>query len=391
MLSDLSGKNELLGFSSTDEGAITAIYGTTRTWRQFLFWGNEGHWGYPNFPPDRDVGGSFGVLSNRTNYGQIPGVNIRGSGPYKNQHYSGTILTHALGLGDSGQLDGSSIAATAYNRMKPTKPNFNGFNAIWELKDLPGMLQQRLRNSPLIDISNYWLALKFGWEPLLRDIISLVQTQMNAQKRLAQLIRDNGRPVRRRVQLSNSTNQVYSATGTSYAVVVAPALVTYFYSGIPAYSDSIYQVDKIWASAQFRYWLPGGPRDINWTRNMKARIFGLNPTPRQLYNSIPWTWLIDWFTNLGDVLNNLSAEVADRLAADRFYIMREVGTEARRDVVVPLYDENLIPFSAAGTGITRSVCKTRLHGDPFGLNTSENTLTGMQLSILGALGMSRLH
>ena len=391
MQTDISAKNELIGFSHVDNGATTPVYCGTHTWRRFLFWGGEGHYGYPNFPPERDCGGAFGLVSNETHYGIIPGLKIRASGPYSNTHYSGAVVTHALGLGDASQLDGTAYGATAYNRMKPTKPNFNGFNAIWELKDLPGMFEQTLRNSPLLDISNYWLALKFGWEPLMRDIISLVKTQMDAQKRLAQLIRDNGRPVRRRITLANSVVPTFTQSGSSYAVIVAPSMVTYFFASTPQYHDTFSSVDKVWASGQYRYWLPGGPRDINWTNEMKRRIFGLYPTPRQLYNSIPWSWLIDWFTNLGDVLNNLSAEVADRLAADYFYVMREVGNQATRDVNVSFFDEQLQPFSVAATGITRSVCKTRLRGDPFGLNTAQNTLSGMQLSILGALGMSRVH
>lgn len=391
MQTDISAKNELIGFSHIDNGATTPVYCSTHTWRRFLVWGGEGHYGYPDFPSQRDVGGAFNLVANERIYGTIPGTIIRASGPYSNYHYRGTIVTDALGLGDAAQQDGSAYGATAYDRMKPTKPNFNGFNAIWELKDLPGMFEMTLRNSPLLDISNYWLALKFGWEPLMRDIISLVKTQMDAQKRLSQLIRDNGRPVRRRITLADTAVPTYTASGSSYAVVVAPSMVTYFFSGTPRYTDTISSVNRVWASGQYRYWLPSGPRDINWTNEMKRRIFGLYPTPRQLYNSIPWSWLIDWFTNLGDVLNNLSAEVADRLAADYFYVMRESGSVATRQVEVPLYDEGLNPITLSATGITRSTNKTRLRGDPFGLNTAQNTLSGMQLSILGALGMSRVH
>lgn len=252
------------------------------------------------------------------------------------------------------------------------------------------MLHQRFTGSGLHEIGDYYLALKFGWEPLLKDIRSFVQTHINAQNRLKQLIRDEGRPIKRRVTLNDSSVEYYTASGSGN--YLNPSFVSYFYADGGSYHSRAVTQHKIWASARFRYWLPLGPRDVNWTNRMKARIFGLNPTPSSIYQVIPWTWLAGWFTNVGDMIDNLNTTLVDRCAADYFYLMDNI--ENRLETTCNstyLRQETLEPVKASATGVFANGSKTRWHGDPYGYGTPENSLSGVQLSILGALGLSRLR
>lgn len=276
--------------------------------------------------------------------------------------------------------------------MKPTKPSYAGLNALYELRDVPYMLRQRF-TPDLRGASNYWLALQFGWIALLRDVRNLVNTQRNAQKRLKQLLRDNGKPVRRRINLAESRDDISVSDGSEYNAVY-PSFVSYFYAGPQQYRETFYTQERWWAAARFRYWLPGGPRDIAWTRKMMAKIFGLYPTPEVIYNAIPWTWLIDWFGNLGDVISNIDAGVADRLAADYFYVMRSFEMHRVKDSTFHFYSgpsSSSPVISGTVTMHSKSWQHARAPGDPFGFNTNQNSLTGMQLSILGALGMSKVR
>jgi hypothetical protein len=124
---------------------------------------------------------------------------------------------------------------------------------------------------------------------------------------------------------------------------------------------------------------------------MLFRLYGLRPTPSVIYNAIPWSWLIDWFSNAGDIIENLEVGVADRLAADYMYMMRENWGHVERFSTARIYRENGIIADITSTSQRLLSVKTRVLGDPFGFNTSANNLTGMQLSILGALGLSRLR
>jgi len=358
--------------------------------------GESGHYGYPKFNLP-NVGGSF-FLRKFTRSNPLVGVGEIWRGGALNQRYVGSIQASDPPFGYVGgdwvPID-SGMGSLAYNRMKPTAPSFQGLNALYELKDLPGMIKQ-LRGrfhdpkNPLKSIGNYHLALKFGWGPLLADIVNAVVTQMTAQKRLQQLLRDNGRPVRRRVILTDTSDTDPSTTGSSF-VAALPSFVTQYYVTEPRYIQKLTIHNRVWASACFRYWLPEGPRDINWTTAMKARIFGLMPTPSSVYRALPWTWLGDWFLNVGNMLENMEAGVANRLAADYFYVMHEYGAHNTNDVFVTFQrrDGTKVPVSVSS--YSDMVHKKRVMGDPFGFATPQNVLNGSQLAILGALGLSRIR
>jgi len=357
-----------------------------------LVGGSQGHYGWPHPPEFRDIGGSFVLYGSETNNGVmgVGTVTTNGPGAYSDWTYSGSIVGKCtpLDLPTTGTHP-ESYGAEAYSKMMPTAPNFQALNAIYELREVPGQLRQKMVDGNLKNISNYWIALQFGWKPLLNDIRNSVLTQIGMQNRLNQLLRDNGKPVRRRIPLAAAETELGSSSGVAYGSFDPGDFVTYFYSSDPTHSTREYQLSRVWASAQFRYWLPEGPRNVEWTRNMKAAIFGLNPSPSVVYNAVPWTWLFDWFTNTGYVLDNLSSGVADRCAADWFYVMSETHRIRESILTWNGWNEQREPVSFTTTSTSRAYSKFRTRGDPFGLAFNQNDLSPMQLSILGALGMSR--
>lgn len=365
------------------------VSGSRKLEHRDLYLGHEGHYGFPNFPPDRNCGGAFRCLSRKANIGWVSVGDIWRGGAHNSSYVGSMAASMGLpGYGDDVFLLPDSYGAEAYDRMKPTKPDFSVLNYLFELKDVPSML--RARHEKLSDIGSYYLALKFGWEPLLRDLRNLFTFQQRAQKHLAQLIRDNGRSVRRRVNLFDRELSSTQNSGSSYGVI-APIVDTWFFQEEPKFTDKVVEYDRCWASGRFKYHLPPGPRDVNWNRRMVGRLFGATPSPAVLWNAIPYSWLIDWFTNAGHVISNMDAGVADRLAADYCYIMREYGLRTSREVefVVARKSGQKIRMTSTSLGTTRYM--TRVPGSPFGFNISEESLTGMQLSILGALGLSKLR
>jgi hypothetical protein len=291
--------------------------------------------------------------------------------------------------GTEAVFNSTPWGALAYNRMKPTKPSFQVLNFLAEMRDLPHVLKQRFHFNNLKELGNFHLAAQFGWLSLLRDTQKFVQTQSVLQKRLLWLLKHNGKPVRRKVILSEINSDPVISSGQAYGVL-QPVLVTQYYARQPTWQLKTWTSSKIWASAQFRYWLPDGPRNIEWTKKMMYRIFGFQPSPSVVYNAMPWTRLIDYFANLGDLIENLEPGVADRLAADYYYLMAETSTNKVQDSVGYFVDPEGNPFTASATATVTRFRKTRVQGDPFGMNTAQNSLSGMQLSILGALGIARL-
>lgn len=339
------------------------------------------------------VGGPFNATKRRTiripthhmDIGYPPGSANAGL------QYSGVFWTTWTPPGaNASTSDLSAWGATAYSKLKPTKPSFSAINSILELRELPDLifkLQLRVR-----DVGKTHLAGQFGWVPLVNDIKSLIKLQMNAQRRLKWLLDNNGKPIRREVKLFEDTitsGPSYWTGGTGF---LSPgALLPSSYKHLPKLYTSQTEYTRIWASARFRYWLPPGPRDIEWDKKMLYRLYGVRLPPSTIYNAIPWTWLIDWFTNLGDIIDNLDPGVADRLAADYLYLMRTVERESRLDLVATLYTDRHGNSAVINTSTINFFSeKKRIVGNPFGFSVSQTPLSAMQLSILGALGLSRL-
>jgi hypothetical protein len=359
--------------------------------RQEMYSGRDGHYGYPDYPSNRNVGGMLNLYgANHVHVPSTPDLCWRGGA--NDQHYVGSFVTDIeadsfLGL----NRDGAAWGPEAYSKMKPAQPEIDLLNSMYEMREIPQVLKQRFHFNNLHELGSFHLATQFGWLALLRDTRNFVQTQRTVQNRLKQLLRDNGKPVRRRKTLVETMTAPTTTTGTFYGCL-KPILVTQYYSKEPNYRHVRYDTDKVWASARFRYYLPKGPRDVAWKKNMLYKLYGMQfPSPRMIYNAIPWSWLIDYFTNLGDVISNLDGGVADRLAADYFYVMREFRVHEERTSTGGFYRPDGSKFTVVASTVREYSQKTRLRGDPFGFNTNENSLSGMQLSILGALGLSRLR
>jgi hypothetical protein len=122
-----------------------------------------------------------------------------------------------------------------------------------------------------------------------------------------------------------------------------------------------------------------------------AELYGLEPSPTVLWNAIPWTWLIDWFTNASDMLSTLDTGVADRLAADYWYCMHEKTGTISYDCKGKFFQQNGSKFELTASVTSTQFLKYRGVGDPFGYGFNPAGLSPMQLSIMGALGLSRLR
>lgn len=365
-----------------------------------LIMGGGGHFGYPNFPAIGDVGGAFCVETRRRAWQDTYKGKIRAQGPYRTDTYDG-VLYASLGLGDF-LGDGvhvprspESYGAEAYSAMKPTKPEFNAVTSVVELRDLVPMLRQRFleKGWQNFNSGSLYLAYQFGWKPLLNDVANLYVTQQKLEKRIKQLLRDNGKPVRRRWKAHGTDPVVTTSVFTDEYGHIDPlnSFVGYFYSGSQSGVIKSTAYNDIWASAKFRYWLAAGPGDILWKPRLIAALYGAYASPAQIYRAIPWTWLIDWFGKLSVCLDNMDAGVADRLAADYFYMMCHSGTSTLKSVTGHVWNEQLEPVEIHVSTQTVVDVKSRLKGDPFGINSDHLSMNPSQLAILGALGLSRVR
>jgi hypothetical protein len=116
-------------------------------------------------------------------------------------------------------------------------------------------------------------------------------------------------------------------------------------------------------------------------------LYGGRVSPATIYKLFPWSWLIDWYATVGDVLSNLEAQLYDNLLAKYAYVMRHR--------VYSSVNESRIWLKNRGVG-QEQFCrwtqlvetKDRAKANPFGFGLTMGDLSYRQMLILGALGMS---
>lgn len=319
--------------------------------------------------------------------------------------------------------DLTSWGATGFAKYSPLKPSANSGQALVELyrDGIPNIIQKSFKT--LKEIVNSrpkagwarragedYLNTVFGWKPLVKDLQDIYKTWKHLNDQLAQIIRDNGKPVRREGTLYYNKDVDGGGGFHSYPSLSEIGFIgnqssvhaSEYLSQAPGYYKTTTTSERIWFSARFRYYIPD-VTDDRWTRNAKLALFGLNPSPSLVYEVLPWSWLVDWFTNFGDVINNISKNGIADLYADYAYTMRHY----RRDIVVTewpvvrwgygtlnkggvLEDQSHRHTSQASfTSRVRHEEKSRIAASPFGFGLQLTDLSTRQLAILTALGLSR--
>jgi len=148
---------------------------------------------------------------------------------------------------------------------------------------------------------------------------------------------------------------------------------------------------KRWFSGAFTYHLDIGERqrDQMFKAVDNARhLLGLNLDPETLWNLAPWSWLADWFGNVGDIMTNMSYFSRDQLVMPYGYIMAETSV-VQENLLYDLqwYDPRGPKSIRDKAGFIR---KQRSPASPFGFGLSDMVLDSRQMSILAALGITRV-
>lgn len=409
--------------------APTPVATPQHNWVSFVRTGDENH----GRPPYK-MGGPFfqvRVTSSFPPYGEVIGaVDIQSQN--KLRRYKGGFKAPADS--DFGQMPGFStptspratiegaltdltaVASEAWTRTKPKIQNANVATGLFEaVRETPKLLKDTalsLRDKWIAMggdqktavmrpkwVANDFLGTTFGWLPLLSDIRDVLNTYENGNRIIQRLTADNGRSIRKRRLLRESTSEQVIRQGEG-EIMLARSLFAAgadnFYSpGRKAYYEVIERLTtRTWAVGRFRYFREefdlSNPK--YHSRLMRVRrqltIYGARISPENIYNVIPWTWLGDWVTNAGSYVERLSDYLTDSLAAEYFYVMHSV----KRERVF----RNTFPFALGNEVVveaTRVVeTKQRIEAtSPYGFDVTWEDIgnSPKKQAIIAALGISR--
>jgi hypothetical protein len=323
----------------------------------------------------------------------------------------------------------SGWGAKGWNRTYPLHPIYQLGVSIGELKDLPGMVSQTvkgfqaLRNAPKAFASAFssvsgflkharslprhtgesYLYGAFGLAPMLQDLLFLLQMQEKLDKKLRWLRRHNGKSVRRKITLDETEYSEDIAQFIAPSTSCFPVLFSDCYAAWQNVPESMPILKtykrRIWFSVKWRIhipemYLPKSPFKNSFS--LIASLLGLVPDPSVIYKITPWSWLIDWFTSVGDVIANMSSLAKYGVVAEYAYVMCRETLTYKAPGRISLHSGKLSPsfqwvspdWSWSGVSTTEYQFRKREEANPYGFGITWASLSNFQWSILAALGLT---
>jgi len=305
--------------------------------------------------------------------------------------YPGTPALSSLGY----------YGPAAIKRTAPTSPHVSLAQSLAELRReglpaIPGFNLLKDRVAHFRELGGEYLNLEFGWKPILNDVQSTAQAVKDASSILKQYQRDSGKIVRRRTRFAPeistwirdqpASGKLLKPTGWSDA-----AWNSLFVNGQTTGSllESEHSVTNTWFSGAWTYHLQNDNTVLNQAILLEQKanlLLGTRITPDVLWNLAPWSWLSDWFVNIGDNIANATNLSSDGLVMKYGYLMQETVSEHSCTVVGPT-----LKRSGLNTFTTRFYTrrKHRMKATPYGFGSNPASFTNRQWAILTALGFAR--
>lgn len=231
------------------------------------------------------------------------------------------------------------------------------------------------RRNPLQEGAGAYLGVQFGLLPLISDVKDIMNYQQLVGNRLKELnnLRD-GNGLRRKINLGFT-----QAKGEDRLIGISSDASLVLDGGWKTYASR-----RIWGTVR---WRPDGTvktPDTDRRRVMEARraVYGLNADLSSAYNLMPWSWLLDYFSNVGDVIDATRNSVGARPGNTNIMVHT-----IQAGVITPVPRKGL----SGGGRIDVRETKERIVASGFtGHFSSSPILTNKQVSILGSLAVSRL-
>jgi len=292
----------------------------------------------------------------------------------------------------------NSLGATAIARTTPTRSNASLGATLVELKrdGLPSIvgataLKNRCRDYK--DVGGEYLNVEFGWKPFINDLKRSLRVSLDAHSEMDRYYAEAGRPIHRRYTFptQQSSTVIYSNAYNAGLYVGGTYCWDEVYGdstrGWRTVTDS--STVKQWFSGEFLYHAPR-PSDnmvghLQSARDKADYLYGVNVDPDTLWNIAPWTWLPDYFTNLGDVITNLSTFLTQGDVLRYGYIMQHTRNTRHIQADFP---SNVLG-NKSYFAMRHQDQKFRVSASPFGFGVNPSSLSERQWAILVALGLSK--
>lgn len=317
---------------------------------------------------------------------QAPSVNyatglVRGYGTLLVYQWPSKVskLTMFPNLTDSEER---SIGTRLQNAARPSKPVADMAVALAELRrdgipDVPGVHTWRQRTKTVRDAGPEYLNVEFGWSPLVSDIKKFLHAVKDADRILAGYRGQANTWSSRRLALPTESKSAFEPSASGQA---APTNANKGWQG------SVFQScrKEVWFAGLYRYYLPLGDDLISRMERYKKyanKLLGVRLDPVVLWETAPWSWAVDWFADVGQIIQSVSNMGPDADVVKNGCLMWRNSWEAT------ITGE--ISGGYSFVTVMRKQTQNRRLSTPWGFMINGwNSLTARQFAIMGALGLS---
>lgn len=194
----------------------------------------------------------------------------------------------------SGALSNTAAATIAAARTNPSRPYVDVPVNVFELADITRLLQ--IRGKSLLGTAGRAnLAYNFGIAPLVGDLVKLLRFQDQVERRIKEIDKLVGMTgLRRTVSV-----ETYNADATAVHTVQSQGLLL----------DKTFNRSSTLTIKAHCRWLPQPDVSMKWLRTSKAQralamkaVLGLKLDFSTAWELVPFSWLADWGSTIGDYL-----------------------------------------------------------------------------------------
>jgi hypothetical protein len=288
-------------------------------------------------------------------------------------------------IADDTLLD--AMGATAISHVIPTNPLSGALVTLGELRSegipsLIGANTWKARTLRARNAGEEYLNYQFGWLPLVSEMSDFAHTVLQSDEIARKYEAESGKLLHRRFTYPV---QISDAEVTEEETYPSPGMITGYWDARGKTTRTRTKRYETWFSGAFTYHLPpvgSNARDLA----IANKLYGVRPSPEVVWNLTPWTWAVDWFSNAGDVIHNISAFSQDGLVMPYGYLMHKTVHED--------FYEHSGSVSKTGGEIRvwqrlTTIVKQRQKATPYGFGLDIGSFSNRQWSILGALGLTR--
>jgi hypothetical protein len=311
--------------------------------------------------------------------------------------------------GDKNESQLIKDGTVAIGLCSPTNPASDLGTTLAEtfregVPSLPGIESWKRRTEILKGLGSEYLNYQFGWAPLAHEVEQVRDAARHHRDLLQQRQRGEGSDTHRRFDFPSSRS---IKTLPLSDTITEWNLPWGWYRPNGTRQVCLVKQTKKWFEGVFTYALPSSTdswrKALGFGSNADT-LFGLALNPEILWELTPWSWAVDWFSNAGFVIHNVTNFGLAGLVMRYGYMMEESIEDVYAEGHLPSIitgsyrkkknGELVIDEKEESPGNyrcgTQCITKRRIPASPFGFGIGWEGLSPTQLAITAALGITRL-